>query len=87
VSSHIEWLNANQVQVSAVAHPGEFSNDDAENDVACIVLASNFSGDGVCIQGRPDDLIALAKRITLAAFDLDETTAADPKLRSLYGMV
>lgn len=84
--STIEWLNANAVAVAGIAYPGEFVNDDSENDVACIVITSSFDGDGVCIQGRPDDLIALAKRITLAAFDLDETTAADPQLRSLYGV-
>jgi len=86
MSSHIEWAHARYVAVAGVAHPGEFSNGDKENDVACIVITEG-NGDGICIQGRPDDLIALAKRITIAAHDVAHATMSDPQLRSLYGMV
>jgi hypothetical protein len=86
VSSHIEWAHARHVAVAGIAHPGEFSNDGIENDVACIVITDR-NGDGICIEGPPDDLASLAHRILNAANGIKSDTNADPQLRSLYGMV
>ena len=85
MTAHIEWLNANQTQVSGTATPGEFENDGSENVVACITITSQFSDDGVCIQGRPDDLVSLAHRILNAANGVKSDTNSTPHLRSLYG--
>jgi hypothetical protein len=87
MSTRIEWLNANQSWVSGIAQPGEFENDGSANDVACITITSQFSNEGVCIQGPPDDLVSLAHRILNAAHAVKSDTMASPELRSLYGMV
>lgn len=86
MTAHIEWLNANQTQVSGTATPREFENDGSENEVACITITSQFTDDGVCIQGRPDDLVALAHRILNAANGVKSDTNSTPHLRALYGV-
>jgi hypothetical protein len=73
--------------VAGVAEPGEFINDGAENGVGCIVITSAFDGDGVCIEGTPDDLVSLAHRILNAANAVKSDTNGSRKLRRLYGIV
>jgi len=86
MTAHIEWLNANHTQVSGTATPGEFENDGQENEVACITITSQFSDDGVCIQGPPDDLVSLAHRILNVAHGIKSDTNSTPHLRTLYGV-
>jgi len=85
VSSHIEWVHARHVQVAGIAEPGEFDNDSDQNEVGCVTITDE-NGDGICIEGRPEDLIEFAKRVVIAANTVASDTNASAKLRSLYGI-
>lgn len=87
MSAHIEWLNANYVEVAGTAHPETFHNDGATNDVAALRLVSTFSGDGVIIEGTPAQLRSLAAQIQVATASITAVTAADRKLSDLYDPV
>lgn len=85
MSVHIEWLSARFMDVTGSASPGSFVNDGSENGAAAIRLTSE-SGDGVIIEGRPEDLLGKAREILRCAELIVEQTMRDPQLRSLYGM-
>jgi hypothetical protein len=85
MSAHIEWLSVRYMDVTGSASPGSFENDGSENAVAAIRLTSE-SGDGVIIEGRPEDLLGKAREILRTAELIIEQTMRDPQLRSLYGM-
>lgn len=81
----IEHINARYVLVGCFPEPGTFGHNDWANDVAGIAITS-FDGDGVFIEGRPEDLEQLAERIAQAATQIREATDASPALRALYGI-
>lgn len=87
MSTHLEWLNAQHTDVTGSASPGAFEGDEEANEVAAIRITSQYDGDGIVIQGRPEQLLALAKEITRTAELIVEQTMRDPELRAMYGLV
>lgn len=86
MSGRIEWLPARFTMVSGVAVPGDFKDEDGNsNEVACIAIQS-ADGYGIVIEGRPDNLLDIARSVLRTAETLVEQTMRDPNLRSLYGI-
>jgi len=85
MSNRYEWLSARYTVVTGHAHPGEIENDGNENGAAAILITSE-DGDGLVIEGRPEDLVDVARRILAVAEEIVVDTMRDPALRSLYGI-
>ena len=84
-----EWLDAYYTQVDATAQPGTFTATDGfgVNTVAAIRVGSTFSGDGVVIQGPPEQLVRVAEKMLDEARMLVVLTNKSAQLRALYGRV
>jgi hypothetical protein len=82
-----EWLDAYYVQVDGTAQPGMFVAEDGTttNAVAAIRIGSTFSGDGVILQGPPEQLVRIAERILDEARLSVISTNKHAQLRALYG--
>jgi hypothetical protein len=81
------WLNAARVDIDGAARPRSFIDGDSANDVAAVRITSQFvSEDQVIIQGRPEDLLAMAHALVRTAELVVEQTMRDPELRRLYGL-
>jgi len=83
------WTSARYTRVEATATPGAVkSGDNGEtNEVATIILRGPIGVDAaLAIEGRPEDLVALARQFMAAAEAITRTTMRDPALRRLYGM-
>jgi hypothetical protein len=87
MSARYEWLAAAQVEVGGSARPDYVVGSDGEgNAVAVITLTNRHTGDGAVIEGRPEDLLNLARAMVRTAEQIVEVTMRDPNLRSLYGL-
>lgn len=86
MSAHIEWLHARHIDVTGSAEPGSFEGPYRPNEVAAIRITSQYDGDGLIIEGRPEDLLAAAREILRAAELIVVQTAQTPRLLSLYGL-
>jgi len=81
-----EWMIAHSVLVEQTARPGVFTDSEGERNAVAAIKIGRTSGVGaVIIEGRPDDLVAFAQRVTDAAALIQVDTAMTPELGRLYG--
>lgn len=86
MSAHIEWASARYTVVEGVAHPRAFEgNDGSANAVAALRLTYGSDGDCLVIEGRPEDLLTVGRRIVEAAQAIVVETVRTPELRQMYG--
>lgn len=87
MSAHTEWLAAANTEIGGSARPDYIIGSSGEgNSVACITVTDVYTGDGLVLQGRPEQLLEKAREILRAAEQIVEVTMREPELRSLYGI-
>ncbi|WP_299577524.1 hypothetical protein [uncultured Williamsia sp.] len=64
--THNEWGSATTAGVAAVARRQMWEDYDERIDAGHALMISTENGDGVVLEGTPDELAALAQRITRA---------------------
>lgn len=84
----IVWLSANYIDIDGTAVPDRFEYPDiGVNEAAAIrIVASTSPGDGLIIEGRPEQLLAIGRQVTRIAEQIIEATTRDPELRRMYGV-
>lgn len=88
MTDRIQWLTAREVEVGGTARPNTYHRiDGTTNDVAAVRISSIHNGDGLVLEGRPEDLVATAREFLRAAEQIVEVTMRDPDLRRMYGIV
>lgn len=86
MSAKIEHINAGYADVSGASYPGTANlGDDTTNEVACVIITSQFSGDGAVIEGPPAALRKVAEDILRMVELIEHATMESPRLRALYG--
>lgn len=85
-TNRTEWMIARNVTVKGTANPGRITDNDGETNSVAALLIQRTSGIGtLIIEGRPEELTALAEQILETAMAIETETNLSPSLRSLYG--
>jgi hypothetical protein len=86
MSAHIEWGSARFTTVEVTAHPGTFEgNDGSANSTAAARFTFGSDGDCLVIEGRPEEILALGRRLVEGAEAALMETIRTPELRRMYG--
>lgn len=81
-----EWMFARAVTVKGTANPGRMTDEDGETNSVAALMIQRTSGVGtLIIEGRPEELTALAEQILETAMAIETATNLSPALKSLYG--
>lgn len=81
-----DWMFARTVTVKGTANPGRMTDEGGEtNTVAALMIQRNSGIGTLIIEGRPEELTALAEQILETAMAIETATNQSPALRSLYG--
>ena len=83
-----KWFHAAYADATGAAQPGSFTDEGSgtENSVAAIRITSQHTGEGVVIQGRPEQLVELAREVLRVAEMVQAQTLQDTSLRRMYGL-
>lgn len=86
MTRHVEYISAAMVEVGGAAKPDAIDLGDGEqNSVACLTLGDAGNGSLIVIEGRPEQLVKIAKELHRTAVLIREATQHNPELLALYG--
>lgn len=83
----IVWVSPLYLTIDGTAQPDSIEYPEiGRNSAAALRILDSTSGDGLVIEGRPEQILERAREILRTAELIVEQTMRDPQLRALYGI-